>query len=147
MIDLSGGVRGINGPSPAGFEEFWPFFLSHHLHPRTRAAHAAGLTLAVAGLAGVLAARFRLRSAVRSAAMGLAGGAIQIASHFLFEGNSPRDADRLAASPWWIIRADVRMVRGVYRGRIDGEIAAVRRALGLEERHATLSSAGRRRAA
>jgi hypothetical protein len=147
MIDLSGGVPGIDAPAPAGFEAFWPFFLSQHLHPRTRAAHAAGLTLAAAALAGVVTGRSRLRWVVRWAALGLAGGAVQIASHFVWEGNSPRDADRLAASQWWILRADVRMVRGIYAGSIDGDIAQVRRALGLEERDATLSSAGRPRAA
>jgi hypothetical protein len=143
MIDLSAGVPGVDGPAPASFDEFWPFFLSQHLHPRTRVAHAAGLTMAVVGLAGVVARRSRRRWAV----FGLAGGAAQLASHFVFEGNSPRDVDRLAATPWWIVRADVRMVADIYRRRIGRDVDVVRAALRLGAAQPTLAAARRRPAA
>ena len=143
MIDLSGGVPGLDGRAPTSFDEFWPFFVSQHLHPRTRAAHAVGLTVALVSTAGLLTGRARWRWV----GAGLAGGALQLASHFVWEGNSPRDTDRMAASPWWIARADLRMVRDVYLRRIDRDVRLVRRALGLAPSHVTLSAARPREAA
>lgn len=56
MIDLTDGVPGVTGPDPASFEEFWPFYLSQHMHPVTRAVHVAGtLTAWAVGLTGMCA--------------------------------------------------------------------------------------------
>ena len=143
MTDLHAGVPGIGAPAPTTFEEFWPFFLSQHLHPRTRAAHAGGLTMAMASVVGLLFRRPRRRWI----GLGLAGGALQVASHYLWEGNSPTDVDRLARSPWWIVRADVRMVRDIYLGRVDRDVREVRAALGMSPGDATWSRARRQQAA
>ena len=31
MIDLTGGVPGVNAPAPTTYEEFWPYYVSQHL--------------------------------------------------------------------------------------------------------------------
>src|SRR5205823_1171052 len=40
MIDVSTGVPGVNADDPQTFREFWAYYLSQHLHPRTQQVHA-----------------------------------------------------------------------------------------------------------
>ena len=54
MIDLAGGVPGVNAPRPASYEAFWPYYVSQHLHPATRAIHVGATTAALAwGATGI----------------------------------------------------------------------------------------------
>src|SRR6266511_3820898 len=41
VIDVAGGVPGVNAPDPGSYREFWAYYLSQHLHPMTRRVHAA----------------------------------------------------------------------------------------------------------
>lgn len=121
---LERGVPGVNAPDPTSFEEFWPFYVSQHLHPNTRRAHVAGMTLGWAAVvAAVLAGRPWL-------ALGLPvlgyGGAIP--SHYVWEGNRP--ASFLGVRPFlWSIRGDLRQTARFWTRRLDADVEAVRQAL------------------
>ena len=53
-MDVTNGVPGVNAADPTTFEEFWPYYVSQHLHPATRAIHVGATTAALAcGAAGV----------------------------------------------------------------------------------------------
>ena len=53
MIDVSKGVPGVNAPKPTSYREFWPYYLSQHLHPMTEKVHAGATTGALlTGLVG-----------------------------------------------------------------------------------------------
>jgi hypothetical protein len=124
MRALTDGVPGVNGPPPTDFEGFYAFYLSQHLHPATRRAHVAGMTL---GWLSVLAALVTRR---RWLLLGLPlfgyGGAIP--SHYLWEGNRP--ASFLGPRELvWSIGSDLRQFVSFWTGRLDGEVAAVRAAL------------------
>lgn len=98
MIDLSGGVPGVDAPNPASFEELWPYFVSYHLHPLTRAVHMAGDTLVVAGVLGVMSGR-RPRFLLGCL---LAAQAAAFAAHPLIEKSNPFDFSKVPA-PWWFV--------------------------------------------
>ena len=52
-MDVTNGVPGVNAADPTDFEEFWPYYVSQHLHPATRAIHVGATTAALAcGAAG-----------------------------------------------------------------------------------------------
>lgn len=67
------------------FQEFWPYYLSQHLKPGTRALHFAGTTLALLCIAGAAAlSRPILLVWAPVLAYGLAW-----TGHFFVEKNSP----------------------------------------------------------
>jgi hypothetical protein len=54
---LDTGVPGVTGPAPTDFNSFYVFYLTQHLHPRTRLSHVIGMTLGwLADVAAVRAA-------------------------------------------------------------------------------------------
>jgi len=131
MIDLSDGVPGVSAPEPASFEEFWPYYLSQHLDPRTRAVHAVGTTAALAmGVASVIGRRPRAFLASPLLAYGPA-----FASHFVFEKNRPAT---LGGHVLWSILGDLRMLRAIVSRELDADIAAIREALGMREGQITV---------
>lgn len=128
------GVPGVNAPVPTTFTEFWPFYVSQHLHPNTRRAHVAGMTL---GWASVAAAAVLGQPwlAVGLPVLGY-GGAIP--SHYLWEGNRP--ASFLGLRPFlWSIGGDLRQTARFWTRRLDADVADVRRALGLTPDEVTLA--------
>src|SRR5438270_573155 len=54
-MDVTSGVPGVNAPDPETYEEFWPYYVSQHLHPATRAIHVGATSAAgVVGAAGIV---------------------------------------------------------------------------------------------
>ena len=122
MIDVSKGVPGVNAPKPTSYREFWPYYLSQHLHPMTEKVHAAATTGAVATFLAALATRrWRMLGLSPLVAYGPA-----FASHFIWEGNKPVT---LQGNPFWAMRADFEMVFKVFTGRIETEVRAIREGL------------------
>ena len=122
MIDVSKGVPGVNAPEPSDYQEFWPYYLSQHLHPMTERVHAGATMAAMAtGLAAALRRRPRLFALSPLVAYGPA-----FASHFIWEGNRPVT---LQGNPFWAMRADLELLYKVLTGRIHDEVAAIRRGL------------------
>jgi len=144
MIELRDGVRVLNGRDPRSFEEYWPFFLSCHLHPLTRAVHAAGntvLALASVALLGVRGSWRRTSLVVGAGLVG--GGVLPVASHYLFENNRPSDdIVRDPRYPLWLAGSAIRLTVRAYIARLDSDVQAVREALGLRPEHKTLAAAG-----
>lgn len=129
MIDVSNGVPGLNAPDPTSYEEFWPYYLSQHLHPITERVHAGATTAALlTGLAGFI------RRSPRTVALSpLVAYGPAFASHFIWEKNRPVT---LQGNPFWAARADFELLFKVFAGKIDDDVAAVRAGLaaGNEER-------------
>jgi len=100
-------------PRLASFEEFWPFYVSQHSRPSTRALHFAGTTMVLGSLAaGVLVApRYALLALV------LGYGPAWI-GHFFFEKNRPATF----TYPLWSLRGDFRMYRLMLTGRMAPEL-------------------------
>jgi len=130
-LELSNGVPGVNGPDPKSYEEFWPYYVSQHLHPATRAIHVAGTT---AGLACAAAAALTLSPLLLAAAPVVGYGAAWT-SHFTIEKNKPASFGH----PLWSARADMRLLWKTYGGRIADDVGAVRRALAMRPDQHTLA--------
>ena len=125
------GVPGVNAPAPTTFEEFWPYYVSQHLHPATRALHAWGPLLALGiGVAGVLAGV--LWAPLLAVAIGYG---IAWFSHFVIERNKPASWGR----PAWSFRGDMLLIRRYFSGALTDDVAQVRRAAGLTETQRTLA--------
>lgn len=131
MIDLQDGVPGVNAADPSTYEEFWPYYVSQHLHPLTRAIHVGGTT---AGLLIALAALVAGPLWLLALAP-IVGYACAFASHFLVEGNKPATFGH----PAWSFRADFRLLGRTYTGHIGADVRAVRAALGISPAHRTLA--------
>ena len=100
------------------YEEFWPFYVSQHLHRVNRALHFAGTTLVLVALAaGVWIAPAWF------AAAPLAGYGFAWVGHFFFEKNRPATF----TYPLWSLRGDFRMYRLMLIGRMAPEIARAER--------------------
>jgi hypothetical protein len=130
-MDLSRGVPGVDGPDPTSFEEFWPYYVSQHLHPRTRRFHVVGTTLGL-GWAVVAALLRRPRLLALSPALGY-GPAWY--SHFAVEGNKPASFGH----PAWSARGDFRMVARFFSGRLQRDVDGVRTALRMAPTEMTLA--------
>lgn len=140
VIDLSDGVPAISTENPTSFEEFWPFFVSQHLHPKTRAVHAWGASVYTGGVAALLLGA-RRRRAIAGAS--LIAGAAQLISHRIYERNKAIDTDRVARPRYhWPLLADYLMVGKMLNGTIEDEVIQVREALGLKPDQITLADAG-----
>jgi hypothetical protein len=95
------------------YEEFWPFYVSQHLHPTNRALHFVGTTLVLACLtAGILASPWWLLASPA------AGYGFAWVGHFVFEKNRPATF----TYPLWSLRGDFRMYRLTWLGRMGPEI-------------------------
>jgi hypothetical protein len=132
MIDVSNGVPGLNGQKPRSFREFWPYYLSQHLHPMTQRVHAAGtLTAFAVGISSMLRGKWKL-----FAAAPLFAYVPAFASHFIWEKNRPVV---LGGNFFWAARADIEMVTKVVTGRIGDDADAVREGLGMSPDETTLA--------
>lgn len=127
-------IAGVNAPAPTTFQEFWPYYVSQHLHPATRTLHAwgplAAVALAVSGTAAGL-----LWSPLLAVGVGYG---IAWFSHFVIERNRPASWGR----PAWSFRGDMLLIRRYFDGSLNGDVAAVRRACGLRPEQRTLADAG-----
>ena len=116
-MDVTNGVPGVNAPDPATYEEFWPYYVSQHLHPATRAIHVGATTTALAwGAAGIV----------------LFNPLLLAASPVSF------------GHPLWSLRADFRQLRKFFTGRLEADVQRVRKALRLRPEQRTLADAGPR---
>ena len=88
---------------PKTFEEFWPFYVSQHSLPSTRALHFAGTTMVVAAL---VVAAVELSPWWLLATLVLGYGPAWI-GHFFLERNRPATF----TYPLWSLRGDFRMWR------------------------------------
>jgi hypothetical protein len=96
------------------FEEFWPYYLSEHSQPETRAMHAAGTTLAtVCALALLAKGKWRWLPIALLPGYGAAW-----LSHFLIEKNRPATFHY----PLWSFMGDYKMLALMIAGKLDGEI-------------------------
>jgi len=101
-------------PRLESYEEFWPYYVSEHALPSTRALHFAGTTLVLATFAaGVLV------SAWWFLASPFAGYGFAWAGHFFCEKNRPATF----TYPLWSLRGDFRMYRLMLLGRMAPELA------------------------
>ncbi|MBV9411534.1 MAG: DUF962 domain-containing protein [Acidimicrobiia bacterium] len=135
-MDLKDGVPGVNGADPESYEEFWPYYVSQHLHPATRAIHVGATSAALAcGAAGIA-----LFNPVLVAAAPVMGYGPAWISHFAIEKNKPASFGH----PFWSLRADLRQVRKFFMGRLEADVQEVRKALHLRPGQRTLADVGKR---
>jgi hypothetical protein len=136
MRGLDDGVPGVNAPMATDFNGFYAFYLSQHLHPRTRLSHVTGMTL---GWLSVLAAVV-LGQPWLLLGLPIFGYAGAIPSHYIWERNKP--ASFLGIRMFvWSIGGDLRQFAGFYTRRLDADVTAVRAALGLRDDQVTLADA------
>jgi hypothetical protein len=133
MVDLTAGVPGVNAAAPTTYEEFWPYYVSQHLHPMTRAMHVIGTTLAI--LAIVAAVVFR--APIVLIAVPVLGYGFAFASHFIWEKNKPASFGH----PLWSFRADLRQLWRAYAGLLTHDVRAVRAAARVPPDARTLAEA------
>jgi hypothetical protein len=96
------------------FAEFWPYYLSEHSRPATRAWHYAGTSLVVLlGLAAVVTGKWLLLIA-----MPLAGYVFAWLSHWRVERNRPATF----TYPLWSLAADFKMWGMWLTGRLGPEL-------------------------
>ncbi len=98
------------------FREFWPYYLSEHSRPATRALHLIGSVAALASLAACLVMQ---RWLLIPLAFIPGYGAAWIA-HFFIEKNKPATFKY----PLWSFLADYKMVGLMLLGKINAEVAA-----------------------
>jgi len=98
----------------SNLDEFWPFYLSQHLHPVNRRLHFVGTTSGLVALAAAAA----LRAPLLAAAAPVAGYGFAWVGHFFFERNRPASF----TYPWLSFRADFRMYALTWTNQLDAEI-------------------------
>lgn len=131
-LDHLDAVHGVNAPAPTSYEEFWPYYVSQHLHPATRRFHAWGT---VAGFVIALAALATGQFAAVALAP-VAGYGASWYSHFFIERNKPASFGH----PAWSFRGDMRLVARYFRGTLAHDVAAVRADIGLAADELTLAA-------
>ncbi len=95
------------------YEEFWPYYVSQHLKPSTRALHFLGTTLVLGSLGLAVAV-----SPVWLAVAPFAGYGPAWIGHFFFEKNRPATF----TYPLWSLRGDFRMFGLTLVGRMGPEL-------------------------
>ncbi|HYK42177.1 MAG TPA: DUF962 domain-containing protein [Thermoanaerobaculia bacterium] len=98
----------------ADFETFWPFYVSQHLRPGTRALHFAGTTLALVLIGTAVATA---RPVLYGWAM-FSGYFFAWIGHFFIEKNRPATFQY----PLWSLAADFKMYALMWRGRMEAEV-------------------------
>lgn len=97
------------------FEEFWPFYVTEHSQPATRALHVAGTGIGTAcALALVATGKWRLLPLAL-----IPGYAAAWAGHFFVEHNRPASFKY----PLWSLLADYKMFALTLAGRMETEVA------------------------
>jgi hypothetical protein len=104
-------------PRIPDFGEFWPFYVSQHRRPGTRALHFAGLTIAFTLIATSAATgrAFLLMWAL------LAGYGFAWVGHFFIEKNRPATFQY----PLWSLAGDLKMYALMWQGRMSEEAERV----------------------
>jgi hypothetical protein len=100
-------------PALTTYEAFWPYYLSEHRKPATRALHFIGTTLVIVTLAAGI-----LKSPLWLLSMPFAGYGPAWIAHFFVEKNRPATF----TYPWWSLRGDFRMYALTLRGRLGPEL-------------------------
>lgn len=100
-------------PAFQSFEQFWPYYVSQHRNPTSRALHVVGTSLAL----GCLAVAPVLPPALLAAPV--VGYGFAWIGHGLFEKNKPATF----TYPTWSLRGDFRMLRMILAGKMAGELA------------------------
>jgi hypothetical protein len=95
------------------YEEFWPYYVSEHMKPATRALHFPGTSLVLATLAAAV-----LLSPWWLVVTPFAGYAPAWIAHFFVEKNRPATF----IYPLWSLRGDFRMFALTLRGRMGSEV-------------------------
>ena len=104
------------------FEQFWPDYLREHRHPRTRAFHFAGTTIA-----GLMTLSWIVTSDFSFLLLAVLGGlGLTWFSHFVIEFNRPLTVWH----PIWYLRANFRM----YRKWLTGTLGDDLRLAGIRDR-------------
>jgi hypothetical protein len=107
-------------PIIRSFEEFWPYYVRQHSHPRTRILHATGSTLAVVLFGAAFATNLWLLVLVP-----VIGYSFAWYAHFFVERNKPATFRH----PFYSLAADYRMLFLMMAGRMDEEVAKASRAV------------------
>ena len=100
-------------PRLESYAEFWPYYVSEHSRPATRALHFLGTALVLATLAAAALVSPRWLMAVPFAGYGPAW-----IGHFFVEKNRPATF----TYPLWSLRADFRMFGLTLRRRMGPEV-------------------------
>jgi len=117
-------------PRLQSYEEFWPYYVSEHRKPGTRALHVLGTSLVLADLAAaVLVSPWWLLAAP------LAGYAPAWIAHFFVEKNRPATF----TYPLWSLRGDFRMFGLTLRGRMAPELERAARLYPAPPRQRSMS--------
>jgi hypothetical protein len=96
------------------FEEFWPFYVSEHSKPATRALHAAGTTAATACAVALIATgRWRFLPLAL-----IPGYAAAWVGHFFVEHNKPASFKY----PLWSFVADYKMFALMLTGKMEEQV-------------------------
>ena len=99
----------------ASFEEFWPFYLSEHLHPTSRAWHFAGITTGIViGVVFLATGRWYLMPLTL-----VPGYLFAWVGHFGYEKNIPASF----SLPWLSLLGDLNMYWRTLSGRIGQDYA------------------------
>ena len=101
-------------PTLDSFEAFWPYYLRQHATPANRVLHVAGTSTALA-VAAFAVARRRPGWLLAAPLVGYAPAWI---GHLLVERNRPATFGH----PLWAFRADLKMTRLAFTGRLDAEL-------------------------
>jgi hypothetical protein len=105
------------------FEEFWPYYLSEHSKPETRALHAIGTTTGMAcALAFLLSGKLKLLPLALIPGYGAAW-----ISHFFIEKNKPATFEH----PLWSFMGDYKMLGLMLNGKMDDELKRLTNEQGL----------------
>jgi hypothetical protein len=107
------------------YEEFWPFYLSQHSKPATRAWHFVGT--ACVYLCLILAVL--LMNGWFLLAAPVIGYGLAWYSHFFIEGNKPATFGH----PFWSLRADFRMFWLMLTGKLGKELERAKAAPAAEQ--------------
>ena len=105
----------VSKPRFNSFAEFWPYYLSQHRKPQTRALHYAGMGLAALCLGAALvtgAWAWAVAAVIGVYAPAWTG-------HAIVERNRPATF----SYPYWSILGDCRMTALALSGRLKAELA------------------------
>lgn len=103
---------------PSTYREFWPYYVSQHLHPLNRALHAVGTTFVIAIAAGAV-----LTTPVWMFAAPVAGYSFAWLGHLVFERNRPATFRH----PVWSLMGDFHMYGLMLLGQMKPELEYARR--------------------
>ncbi|MCM2254482.1 MAG: DUF962 domain-containing protein [Vicinamibacteria bacterium] len=103
---------------PTSYREFWPFYVSQHLHPVNRMLHAVGTTCVIAIVAGAA-----LTTPGWMGVAPVAGYGFAWLGHLVFERNRPATFRH----PLWSLIGDFHMYALMLLGQMKPELEYARR--------------------